>query len=219
MREYFNRPDATREALDDGWLHTGDLGRLDADGRLYITGRKKEIIVLSSGKNLYPEEIEAHYRQSPFIKELCVLGLARPGEPAAERLHAVIVPDEAVLRERASSTSRELIRFEIETLSVQLPAHKRILSYDISLEPLPRTTTGKMRRHEIERRVRERAARRPPARRAAADRRRARSGWPSRSTRADGGRDRAAARPSRTCGPTPISSSTSGSTRWSASNC
>ena len=63
MREYFNRPDATAEALQDGWLHTGDLGRLDAEGRLYITGRKKEIIVLSSGKNLYPEEIEAHYRQ------------------------------------------------------------------------------------------------------------------------------------------------------------
>jgi long-chain acyl-CoA synthetase len=55
MREYFNRPDATREALRDGWLYTGDLGRLDAKGRLYITGRKKEIIVLSSGKNLYPK--------------------------------------------------------------------------------------------------------------------------------------------------------------------
>ena len=183
MREYFSRADATAEALNDGWLHTGDLGRLDADGRLYITGRTKEIIVLASGKNLYPEEIEAHYRQSPFIKELCVLGLSRPGEPAAERLHAVIVPDEQVLRERGIVNVRELIRFELEGLSVQLPAHKRILSYDIWLEPLPRTTTGKLKRQEIERRVRERATD-APRRRAAAHRRRARSGWPSRTTRA-----------------------------------
>ncbi len=157
MRGYFGRPDATADALKDGWLHTGDLGRLDEQGRLYITGRKKEIIVLASGKNLYPEEIEAHYGQSAFIKELCVLGLSRPDEPASERLHAVIVPDEHVLRERGIVNLRELVRFEVEGLSVQLPAYKRILSYDISLEPLPRTTTGKIKRPEVERRVRERA--------------------------------------------------------------
>jgi long-chain acyl-CoA synthetase len=155
MREYFNRPDATAEALQDGWLHTGDLGRIDRDGRLYITGRKKEVIVLSSGKNLYPEEIEAHYRQSPFIKELCVLGVVPPGQPSAERLHAVIVPDDQALAERGVVNVRDLIRFELEGLSVSLPPHKRILTFDISLEPLPRTTTGKLRRHEIERHLEE----------------------------------------------------------------
>jgi long-chain acyl-CoA synthetase len=161
MRGYFGRPDATVEALQDGWLRTGDLGRLDDQGRLYITGRSKEIIVLASGKNLYPEEIEAHYRQSAFIKELCVLGLARPGEPSAERLHAVIVPDDQALREKGIVNVRQLIRFELESLSVQLPAHKRILSYDIWLEPLPRTTTGKLKRPAIERGVRERASAAP----------------------------------------------------------
>jgi long-chain acyl-CoA synthetase len=121
MREYFNRPDATREALQDGWLHTGDLGRLDAEGRLFITGRKKEIIVLSSGKNLYPEELEAHYRKSRFIKELCVLGLQPPRRTLVERLHAVIVPDEDVMRAKGIVNLKELLRFEIEGLSVQLP--------------------------------------------------------------------------------------------------
>src|SRR5262249_3933193 len=114
MREYFNRPDATAEALQDGWLHTGDLGRIDREGGLYMTGRKEELSVLSSGKNLYPEEIEAHYRQSPFIKELCVLGVVAHGQPSAERLHAVIVPDDQALAERGVVNVRELIRFELE---------------------------------------------------------------------------------------------------------
>jgi long-chain acyl-CoA synthetase len=157
MREYFGRPDATAAAMSDDWFRTGDLGRLDADGRVYITGRKKEVIVLSSGKNLYPEEIEGHYRQSPFIKELCVLGLSEPGAPASERLHAVIVADEDALRARGVVNVGELVRFEIENLSVQLPAHKRVLTYDISTSPLPRTTTGKLKRGEIERQLRSRA--------------------------------------------------------------
>jgi long-chain acyl-CoA synthetase len=158
MREYFGRPDATREAIDsEGWLHTGDLGRVDEAGRVYITGRKKEIIVLSSGKNLYPEEIEAHYRQSPFIAELGVLGLTRPGEPSAERLHAVIVPNADAIRARGIVNVGDTIRFEVETWSASLAAHKRILSYDLSTDPLPRTTTGKLKRHEIERQARARA--------------------------------------------------------------
>jgi len=158
MQGYFNRPDATAQVLKDGWLYTGDLGYVDAEGRLFVTGRKKEIIVLSSGKNLYPEEIEAHYRQSPLIKEICILGLTKPGEPSAERLHAVIVPDEQVMQERGITNVRELVRFDVEGLSVQLPAHKRVLSYDVWFEPLPRTSTGKVKRHEVERLVRQRAA-------------------------------------------------------------
>ena len=160
MQGYFNRPEATAAALGDGWLHTGDLGRLDAAGRLVITGRKKEIIVLSSGKNIYPEEIEAVYRKSAFVKEICVLGLARAGEPAAERLYAVIVPDEQVLRERKIANVGDIIRFEVEGASVHLPHHKHVLGYEIWMEPLPRTSTGKIKRFEVERRVRDTEARR-----------------------------------------------------------
>jgi long-chain acyl-CoA synthetase len=158
MAGYFNRPDATAAAIRDGWLHTGDLGRIDGEGRLTITGRKKEIIVLSNGKNIYPEEIEAHYRQSPFIKELCVLGLARPGEPSAERLYAVVVPDADALREKKVVNAGDLIRFEMEGRSVGLVPPKRVLGYEVWMEPLPRTSTGKLKRFEIERRVRQGAA-------------------------------------------------------------
>ena len=155
MAGYHNRPDVNAVALAGGWLHTGDLGYLDSGGRLVITGRKKEIIVLASGKNIYPEEVETHYAQSPFIKELCVLGVSLPGEPSAERLHAVIVPDLDVMRERRIVNFREIIRFDLESLSLGLPHHKRVLSFDVWMEELPRTTTRKLKRHEIERRYRE----------------------------------------------------------------
>ncbi len=151
MAGYYRRPDANAVTLRDGWLHTGDLGFLDAKGRLHITGRSKEVIVLASGKNVHPEEIEAHYARSPFVKEVCVLGRARPGEPAAERLHAVVVPDLDVMRERKIVNMREQVRFEIERLSLGLPSHKRVLSYDIRLQDLPRTTTRKLKRFVVER--------------------------------------------------------------------
>lgn len=157
MQGYFNRPDATAAALDNGWLRTGDLGRLDADGRLTITGRMKEVIVLSSGKNIYPEEIEAAYLKSPFIKEVCLVGLAGHG-PSAERLHAVVVPNHELMRQRKVANIGDLLRFEIEGAAVALPAHKRALGYEIWMDPLPRTTTGKLKRFEIARRVQEASA-------------------------------------------------------------
>jgi len=154
MKGYYNRLDATAEAIRDGWLMSGDLGYLDERGNLFITGRKKEIIVLSSGKNIYPEEIESHYLRSPYIKELCVMGLVnRPGEPVSERLHAVVVPNFDVLRERKIVNAGEVIRFDVEDLSVELPSTKRILSFDLWRDPLPRTTTRKLKRFEIQRRV------------------------------------------------------------------
>jgi long-chain acyl-CoA synthetase len=153
MQGYYRRPEVNAQTLADGWLRTGDLGYVDAGGRLYITGRKKEIIVLSSGKNIYPEEIEAHYLQSPYLKEMCVLGRTRPDEPAAERLHAVVVPDMDVMRERKMVNAKEIVRFEMESLSIGLPSHKRVLSYDLWNEELPRTTTRKLKRFEIEKRV------------------------------------------------------------------
>ncbi len=155
MSGYWNRPDATAATLKDGWLHTGDLGYFDARGNLFITGRKKEVIVLSNGKNIYPEEIEAHYLKSPYIKEICVLGLeTRPGDPGSERLFAVVVPNFDVLRQRKIVNAKEVIRFDIEGLSAQIASTKRINAYKIWQEDLPRTTTRKIKRFEVEKRVR-----------------------------------------------------------------
>ncbi len=84
-----------------------------------------------------------------------MLGVSLPGEPSAERLHAIVVPDLEVMRERRIVNFREIIRFDIESLSLGLPHHKRVLSFDVWMEDLPRTTTRKLKRHEIERRYRE----------------------------------------------------------------
>jgi len=154
MKGYWNRPDATAAVLRDGWLYTGDLGYLDAHGNLFVTGRKKEVIVLSNGKNIYPEEVEAHYLKSPFIKEIAVMGLeGKPGE-GRDRLHAVIVPNFDTLRQRKVVNAKEVIRFDIEGLSPQIASSKRIGSYEIWQDDLPRTTTRKIKRFEVEKRVR-----------------------------------------------------------------
>jgi len=154
MKGYYKRDDATADVMQDGWLRTGDLGYLDPRGNLFITGRKKDVIVLSNGKNVYPEEIEAHYEKSPFIKEICVLGLeSAPGEPFAERLHGVIVPDFDTLRARKIVNVGEIIRFDVDTLSSQFPSTKRILSYEIWQNELPRTTTRKLKRFAIRKEV------------------------------------------------------------------
>src|SRR5580765_5792260 len=101
MKGYWNRPDATAAVLKDSWLHTGDLGYFDSSGNLFITGREKDVIVLSNGKNVYPEEIEAYYLKSPYIKEIGVMALeSEPGNPASDRLYGVVVPDFDVLKER-----------------------------------------------------------------------------------------------------------------------
>lgn len=151
MKGYWNRPDATAAVLRDGWFYTGDLGYFDPHGNLFLTGRKKELIVLSNGKNVYPEEIEAHYLKSPYIKEIAVVGLE--GKAGEDRLHAVIVPNFDVLRQKKIVNAKEVIRFDIESLSQQIASTKRIGDYEIWQEDLPRTTTRKIKRFEVEKRV------------------------------------------------------------------
>jgi len=161
MKGYWNRPDATAAVMKDGWFLTGDLGYFDAKGNLFLTGRKKEVIVLSNGKNVYPEEIEAYYLKSPFIKEIAVMGLeGKPGEER-DRLHAVIVPNFDELKKRKIVNAKEAIRFDIEGLSSEIATTKRINSYEIWQEDLPRTTTRKIKRFEVQKRVKANQAKKP----------------------------------------------------------
>jgi len=169
MQGYYGRPDATSAVMRDGWFLTGDLGRVDGDGRVTITGRKKEVIILANGKNLYPEEIEAHYRKSAFVKEICVTTLVTDDKPSGERLYAVVVPDRDVLREKKIVNAGDLLRFELEGLGAGLPSYKRVLGYEVSFEPLPRTTTGKLKRHEILKRLTQAAHHDAPAGEATAE--------------------------------------------------
>jgi long-subunit acyl-CoA synthetase (AMP-forming) len=112
MVGYFENPEATAATIVDGWLHTGDLGRMDADGNLFIVGRKKEMILGPSGENVYPDELEELYGDSPWVKELSVVGL--PAGDGAETVAALIVPDyehgariaRACARRSASTSAR-----------------------------------------------------------------------------------------------------------------
>ena len=149
MRGYYRNPEETACVMRDGWFLSGDLGRLDGQGNLFITGRKKEVIVLPNGKNIYPDEIEAHYAQCAFIKEIAVVGIADPAREGSERLHAVVVPDFDALKAKKIANAREVLRDEIARLSNRLPHYKRLMSYQIQREELPRTTTRKVKRLEL----------------------------------------------------------------------
>jgi len=146
---YWNDPQATAELIRGGWLWSGDLGFMDSSGRLRVTGRKKEVIVLSSGKNVFPEQVEYQIQQgSEFIREICVLGCVS-ASGAGESLHAVIVPDFDRLRDRGVANVQDQIRYDIESTSRSLPAWQRVHSFEIRDTPLPRTSTRKLKRFDV----------------------------------------------------------------------
>jgi long-chain acyl-CoA synthetase len=147
MKGYYNNPQATAEVLRDGWFRTGDIGHIDKERYLFITGRSKEVIVLSSGKNIYPEDVEKVYLASPLIREICIVGTG--SQAITESLHAVIVPDFEYAKQAGISNIQEAIKWEINALSGKIPSSMRVTGYSITREPLPRTPLGKLRRFMI----------------------------------------------------------------------
>ena len=148
MKGYYRNPEETDKVIKDEWFYTGDLGYIDKDGYLYITGRTKEVIVLSSGKNIYPEEIEKHYLQSPLIKEICVFGEGKT-QGIADVLKAVIVPNIEYMKEKNISNFNEAVKWQINSLSSKIAPYKRIMGYEVYQHTLPRTTLGKLKRYVI----------------------------------------------------------------------
>jgi long-chain acyl-CoA synthetase len=148
MKGYDQAPDETAEAIRDGWFHTGDLGYLDSDGYLFLTGRIKELIVTAGGKNILPEELEKAYQQNPAIAELCILGLPRAGEEG-DHLHAVVVPNFDYVREHKIHDAASYIKDALNSVATTLPTYKRISGVTFVKEPLPRTRLGKIQRHLV----------------------------------------------------------------------
>jgi long-chain acyl-CoA synthetase len=152
MSGYYQNPEANREAFaTDGWFRSGDLGRFDKQGHLYIVGRRKDVIKLPSGKNVFPEDVEAHYEHSPFVSEVCVLGVKDDSSQfkGAEKLCAVVVPNFEYLKSQRIVNAREWVVWELENLGRELPEYQRVHDFVLRAEPLPRTTTRKLRRFEL----------------------------------------------------------------------
>lgn len=144
MKGYLNKPQDTAGILKDGWLYTGDLGYLDPEGYLFITGRRKEIIVLSNGKNINPAEIEEQLAKvHPVVKEA---GVFQDGD----RLHAIIVPDYKIWGNTDTSHLKNYIRLHVlQPYNQSVVPYKMVLSFSISQEELPKTRIGKIQRFRL----------------------------------------------------------------------
>lgn len=153
MLGYFENENATNEVLKDGWFSTGDLGYYDKDGYLFISGRKKEVIVLKNGENVYPNDIEFLINKLPYVAESILF--PRPNEKNELNLGIKIVYDETLVNEqfgnKEQSEYEKLVWEDIKNINKSLPQFKRIKEIIITTEPLEKTTTQKIKRFkEIE---------------------------------------------------------------------
>ncbi len=156
FKGYYKNEAATKEVFtEDGWFRSGDLGKFDADGHLYIVGRAKDVIVLPSGKNVHPEDLEVHYLKTPLVEELAIIGITDEAakHAGAEKLAAVVVPDFEYLKANNISNSQNAIRFDLDSLGRELPEYQRVRDYIIRAEPLPRTATRKIKRFALKKEI------------------------------------------------------------------
>src|SRR6185295_733140 len=138
MPGYYHNPAANLEAFTaDGWFCSGDLGRFDDRGHLYIVGRRKDVIKLPSGKNVFPEDVEAHYERSPFVSEICVLGIRDEASKfkGAEKLCAVVVPNFEHLKAQHIANAKDWVIWELENLGRELPEYQRVHDFVLRAEP------------------------------------------------------------------------------------
>lgn len=153
MKGYYNQPELTSEVIEpDGWLHTGDMGKIDKDGHIFITGRIKNMIVLSGGKKVFPEEVESVLEKSEYFSEVCVMGASRASgsKEGTEDIVAVVVPKEDLIRRIPQEQElNRIVRDEVKYLSNQLATYKRPINIIVVKEPLPKTTTRKVKRNEV----------------------------------------------------------------------
>ena len=157
MKGYYNKPDLTAEVIDsDGWLHTGDIAKIDKDGFIFITGRIKSMIVLNGGKKVFPEDIEAALEPSPLFAEICVFGAKRSGgaKDGTEDIFVAIVPSQLMLDKNLDDKALEVeIRKEVKSLSEKLSSYKRPSNIIVTKELFPRTATKKIKRNDVKQKL------------------------------------------------------------------
>jgi len=149
MAGYFEDAGATAAALSEGWFRSGDIGRLDADGFLYITGRSKDVIIGESGKNVYPNEIEAEIARRPGVGDVCVVGLPAD-DPSCrhEQIVALIIPD-GQCSQMDGKAVEDMIRGELRTVRGLLASYKRPDYFLIWQDEFPRTATLKVKKRDL----------------------------------------------------------------------
>ena len=151
MHGYFENEEATAETLVDGWLHTGDLAYISEGGYVYICGRKKNVIVLKNGKNVYPEEIEVLIANLPYTEEVMVFGQSKGDDERDIALSTKIVYKADVLKEAGLTDADEInayIKKDIDEINATLPVYKQITRVITTDQPMIKTTTGKVKRYE-----------------------------------------------------------------------
>lgn len=152
MQGYYNKPEMTKEVIDeDGWFHTGDIGEIDKQGFIKITGRIKNMIVLGGGKKIFPEEVEAVLETSSLIKEVCVMSLVIKGgnKEGTEEVGVIIVPCDDLAKKSDEEIQKELEK-EVKSLSKDnLASYKTPSAIVLHREELPKTSTRKVKRKEL----------------------------------------------------------------------
>lgn len=150
MNKYFKDEEATKKAIVDGWFHTGDIGKIDEDGFLYITGRCKSVIVTKNGKNIYPEEIEYFLNENKFISESLVYGV---DTSADTQVNAKLLPDISAISEELNTEEptdnqiEDIISNVVKDVNSRFPNYKHIKSFKILKDSLEKTTTQKIKRY------------------------------------------------------------------------
>jgi len=150
MKGYYKNEELTRRVMEDGWFKTGDVGSIDRDGYLFFTGRIKDIIVLELGLNLYPGEIEAVYSAKVPVKEICIFDAPSwKGIRDILVLRAAVVPDMEFFKKKGIANPYDTVKAAFERVSRRLTIPERLMDFSLTLEALPRTVMGKIKRREV----------------------------------------------------------------------
>ena len=144
MLGYYNDEERTNEVLKDGWFNTGDYGNINKKGQLSITGRKKNLIVLNNGKNVFPEEIEAYVARVPYVQEVVVRGIKEDGREVG--LQAEVFLNQDMVKSMGIEDVHEALKKDISNVTKELPVYKKVTDIKIRENEFVKTTTNKIKR-------------------------------------------------------------------------